>query len=134
MSDNRLVRRRYWTITKHENGGIEILTIVPDGGKEILPVFSFEGEAALFLQCEAPASGWTARETMTGELVSILYGPCSGVSEVALDPLPEILDKDLMGLISLDRDSFVDVLLEKECPSGLTSRADSNPVVAVQVP
>lgn len=112
MSRSRPVRRRHWVIGKYETGGIELLTITPYGREEVLPVFSFEEEAELFLQCEVPGSDWTVRETMAGELVSILYGPCSGVEAAALDPLPEILCKGMVKLVSLDRGSFLRVLLE----------------------
>ena len=113
-------RLRHWVIAKYENGGIEILTIIPDGEEEILPVFSFEEEAELFLQGEAPGRGWTARETTPGELVSILYGLCLGVAAVALDPLPEILSRAVVGLVSLDRESFLRILLEREHTLGFT--------------
>ena len=41
----------FWLITRCENGGMEVLTIGSDG--EVLPVFSFEGEAEMFLRLGA---------------------------------------------------------------------------------
>lgn len=108
---SRAALRPYWLIAKYENDTLEILTIDLDGTREALPVFSFEEEAELFLRCEAPGKGWTVRETRIGELVSVLSGPCSGASMVALDPLPEIVSGGMVGLVSLDRTSFLRTLV-----------------------
>lgn len=127
MSRNKPARRRHWMIAQCENSLTEVLAFVPAGGEETLPVFSFEEEAELFLRCEAPEGGWTVRETMPGELISVLYGPCSGVKTVALDPLPEVLDEGMMNLISLSRTRFLDTLLDRERPSGFTPRSTKIP-------
>lgn len=126
MLQSRLARRRRWVIAKHESSTIEILTIVPDGQEEVLPVFSFKEEAELFLRCEALGRKWAARETMPGELASVLYGPCSGVTAVALDPLPEILGSAMVGLVSMDRQRFLRILLEGE-NTNLASHPGSHP-------
>jgi hypothetical protein len=56
--------------------------------EETLPIFSFEEEAETFLWLGETGTGWRARETAAGELISLLHGPYAGVTRVALDPLP----------------------------------------------
>jgi len=75
-------------ISKTDHGRMEVLTL-DDDGKEILPVFSHEEEAEMFLRFGDLACCWRVRESSAGEVVSVLYGPCAGVREVALDPLPK---------------------------------------------
>ena len=72
----------YWLIARNEHGRIEVLTL---DCKQTLPVFSNEDEAEMFLRLEGVADGWQVSESRVGELVSMLYGPCTGVKEVALD-------------------------------------------------
>ena len=113
MTENRTGRplRRspvpmFWLIAKHENGQVEMLTI-DTGGEGTLPVFSFAEEAEAFLSLGAPGTGWQAKETTAGELVSVLYGPCVGARRVALDPLPEVGGEAMIGLVCLSRERFV---------------------------
>ena len=77
----------YWLIAKSENSRIEVL-ILDRHGEEMLPVFSHEEEAEMFLRLlRGVGEDWRVRESRTGELVSVLYGlSCAGVKEVALDP------------------------------------------------
>ena len=77
------------------------------GGAQALPVFSGEGEAEMFLWLGgAFEDGWRVRQTSTGELVSILCGPCAGVGSVALDPSPGMAAETLR-LTSVGRKRFV---------------------------
>lgn len=96
----------WWLIARSGYHRIEVLT-VDNGGDEVLPVFSGEEEAGTFLRFATPASGWRVRGTSAGELISMLFGPYAGVGKVALDPSPEILSGEAVGLVSLDRDRFV---------------------------
>lgn len=100
----RPVSLPYWLITRHDHRQMEVLTI-GRGGKEVLPVFSFDEEAREFLQ-SVEEEEWSARRTGAGELISVLYGPCAGVKRVALDPSSEIAD-----LVSVSRQGFMDLLL-----------------------
>ena len=127
---SRAALRPYWLIAKYENDTLEILTIDLDGAGEALPVFSFEEEAELFLRCEAPGKGWTVRETRIGELVSVLSGPCSGASMVALDPLPEIVSGGMVGLVSLDRTSFLRTLVAEGGSTG--ARVGESPTAGLR--
>jgi hypothetical protein len=85
---------------------MEVLTI-DAGGETVLPVFSFQEEGELFLRLEATAADWWPRETTTGELVSLLLGPCARVEKVALDPMPGLRETEITGLVSMGRTDFV---------------------------
>ena len=100
----------YWLIAKNQNGRVEMLTI-ECGGEQALPVFSFEEEAELFLALGGVGRGWWVRESGAGEIVSVLYGPCAGVRSVVLDPLPEMVAEAAVGLVSLSRERFVELLV-----------------------
>jgi hypothetical protein len=100
----------YWLIVKNENGWIEVLTLECDG-REMLPVFSHEEEAEMFLRLSDMGGDWQASESRAGELVSVLYGPCADVKEVALDPLPEMVAERTVGLVSLDQERFIEGMM-----------------------
>ena len=99
--------RPLWLIAKQRCNGLEVFTI----GTDVLPVFSFEEEAQMFLGLGHAIDGWQVRETTYGELISVLYGPCRRVEYVALDPVP-----DLVALVSLSRKRFISVLLSEFTP------------------
>lgn len=97
----------WWLLAKNGNAGTEVFT-VNRGGERTLPVFSGEGEAEMFLWLRgAFEDGWHARETSSGELVSLLSGPCAGVGSVALDPSLEIAEAEPLELASMDRKRFI---------------------------
>jgi hypothetical protein len=97
--------RPLWLIAEQRCNGLEVFTI----GTDVLPVFSFEEEAQMFLGLGHAIDGWQVRETTYGELISVLYGPCREVEHVALDPVPGLVE-----LVSLDRRAFIRALLERE--------------------
>ena len=90
------------------------MTIGLADGRNVLPVFSFEEEAALFLRLGVEGSSWQVRQTEAGELVSLLYGPCRGVQLVALDPVSDVAADLVNRFVSLGRKRFVEVLLRRE--------------------
>jgi hypothetical protein len=107
----------YWLIAKNETGRLEVLATGLADAEKALPVFSHEEEAEMFLRLwEVGFGGWQARESTAGELVSLLYGPCAGVECVALDPLPEMVLERTVGLVSLSRERFVDLVLSRTRP------------------
>ena len=107
----------YWLVARNENGRLEVLATRLAGAEEALPVFSHEEEAEMFLRLlEVESDGWQARESTAGELISVLYGPCASVERVALDPLPKMLVERTLGLVSLRRKRFVDLVLSREQP------------------
>ncbi len=102
----------YWLISKRRRGRVDIWTMGVADGRNVLPVFSFEEEAALFLSLGVQGS-WQVRRVGAGELVSLLYGPCRGVELVALDPVSDVEAALVNRCVSLTRKRFVDVLLCK---------------------
>jgi hypothetical protein len=103
-------RTPYWLIARHAHGRLEVLTTQLAGGEEVLPVFSSEEEAQLFVLTE-DGSGWQPRQTAAGEIISILCGFYKGVRQVALDPPLGGGDDESIGLVSVGRESFIDSLL-----------------------
>lgn len=83
-----------WLIVRQENGGKSVLTLDSAGkvgGEEMLPVFSFEEEASLFVRLKGlRRDGWRVAKSANGEILSLLFGLCRGVKRVAFDPLPGI--------------------------------------------
>ncbi len=105
-------RSTYWLLAKRRRGGLEVLTTSLADGRRVLPVFSFEEEAALFL-CLGVEGSWQVRRTGAGELVSLLYGLCRAVELVALDPMSDVETDVMSNLVSLKRRRFVGVLLRR---------------------
>jgi hypothetical protein len=128
---NRAARRSFWLIATQTHGRMEVLTL-DAGGEMVLPVFSFQEEGELFLCLEATEADWWLRETTTGELVSLLLSLCVRVDKVALDPLPGLGEREILGLVSTGRRHFLRHLLgevaahsERKNPSGrVTGRSD----------
>ena len=106
-------RSRWWLIAKTENGRVEFLTMARDEvSGEILPVFGYEEEAEMFLHLGGYGDSWSARESSSGEVVSVLCGPCSGAEGVALDPpLPGMVADGTLRLVWLRRENFLARLL-----------------------
>ena len=107
----------YWLIARNETSRLEVLATGLVGGEKAIPVFSHEEEAELFLGLwEVGVGGWQARESSAGEIISVLCGPCASVERVALDSLPEMLVERTVGLVSLSRKRFVDLVMSREQP------------------
>jgi hypothetical protein len=114
-------RRPHWLITKHTTSRMDVFTTHLCGDRKALAVFSFEEEAKMFLDLRLAAAGegWRVRQTSVGELVSVLYGPCSDTKKVVLDPVPEVGKHELADLLSMYRNDFLRFLLGDEVPSQL---------------
>jgi hypothetical protein len=122
MIDNAIERRtdattRFetsWLIVRDDvgagGGPPEILTLGVEGDGTILPVFSFEEEALLFLRLCGFSSGWHASKSGIADLASVLSDTCSEVRRVALDPIPEIGPCGPHDLVSLSREEFLGLL------------------------
>ena len=111
-----LGQRPLWILITYQHNQIEPLTIDPNGDGGFLPVFSFEEEAQAFLELlgeEGKERGWRSRETMAGELISVLLAPCAQVKRVALDPLPLSCGEAVLPFISLKRNHFVKELMRE---------------------
>jgi hypothetical protein len=110
-----LSRRPLWILQSYQNNRMDVLTIDLDSDGGFLAVFSFKEEAEAFLSLleDDQKGDWQARQTSTGELVSVLLGPCAGVRRVALDPLPLSCWGVTLPLVSVDKERFVQELLEE---------------------
>ena len=107
--------RPYWLLTGPEESRMRVLTLTAGEGEELLPVFSFREEAELFLMLGgADGEGWRVRETRGGELLSLMSGLCRNVAGVALDPFPELGRTNLLSLVSVGRERFMQRLLQAE--------------------
>jgi hypothetical protein len=113
VSKNKAPRRSFWLIVTQAHGRMEVLTI-DAGGETVLPVFSFQEEGEFFLSLEAAEADWWPRQTTTGELVSLLLGLCARVDKVALDPLPSLGEREIIGLVSTGRRRFVRHLMGED--------------------
>jgi hypothetical protein len=113
VSKNKATRRLFWLIVTRAHGSMEVLTI-DAGGETVLPVFSFREEVELFLRLQANGADWWPRETTTGELASLLLGLCARVDKVALDPLPSLGEREIIGLVSTSRRHFVRYLMGED--------------------
>ncbi len=103
-----------WLIARDGTGRLEPLC-VRRGAARVLPVFSFEEEAEMFVRLGGyDGGGWRARESSAGELVSVLCGPCKDVRGVALDPLSEMLKDGTVGLVSVERGCFLGQIFARE--------------------
>jgi hypothetical protein len=112
MLSSSLTPRPFWLIVRQRTRGMEVLTI--GSYKEVLPVFSFNEEAEMFLRFGVSGTGWRVRESTCGELTSVLYASCRDVEHVALDPLPEIVAEGMVGFVSLSRKAFIGVILPSD--------------------
>ena len=101
--------RPHWLITRYDHSKMSVLTIHLSGDGEALVVFSFKEEAEMFLHFRGAAleDGWRVRQTSVGELMSVLYGPCSNAKTIVLDPLPEVGKRELVGSPSVHRNDFL---------------------------
>ena len=103
----------YWLVAAKRNSRKEVLTVRTDDEQETLLLFSSEEEAEIFLRFGGVPGGWRARESGAGELVSVLSGPCAGVKKVALDPSPEMVVEGTVVLVSLLRESFMNLIVTR---------------------
>lgn len=116
--------RPFWLIAEYRTGRLEVLRTSLASGEEALPVFSFEEEARMFLEFGALEGGWRVRVTTVGELISILSGPCAGVSRVSLDPLPGPFVEALTDLAGTGRDAFMESHLGVQRPQVVRVRPE----------
>ena len=109
-----LTVRPLWIITSYEDNRMDALTIGSDLAGGFLALFSYEEEAEAFLLLlgdNEKKKRWQSEQTTAGGLVSVLLGPCADVKGVALDPLPMALSREMLPLVSMSRDRFLEYLL-----------------------
>jgi hypothetical protein len=123
-----LARRPLWIISRYHNDQIDALTIDADLEGSLLAVFSSEDEAEVFLRLlgDKEKQEWRSEQTTAGRLVSVLLELGTYVQGVVLDPLPLPLGRDLLPLVSVERELFLQCLLE-ECGGLEETELASNP-------
>jgi hypothetical protein len=104
---------------------MDALTVGSDLEGGFLALFSYEEEAEAFLLLlgdDEKKKRWQSEQTTVGGLVSVLLGPCADVKGVALDPLPLEQSREMLPLVSMSRDLFLQYLLEERrgAAGGLT--------------
>ncbi|WP_162924379.1 hypothetical protein [Rubrobacter indicoceani] len=107
-----LSARSHWLILNTDN---ERALTITHARRELLPVFSFREEAEMFLLIgEAEGAGLEVREVGPGELLPMLFGSDAAIDAVVLDPLPEMISRDTLWLVCLDRELFAGRLLRDQ--------------------
>ncbi len=96
----------WWLISRYGGGRTDVLN-VDSGGEEALAVFSFDEEAALFLQLGELGDGWRIEPVATDEIFSQLLGSRSPYRRVALDPFPEVAGRRMVDLVCVSRERFI---------------------------
>jgi hypothetical protein len=101
-----------WLIVRDDlgDGPPEVLKLAAGDEGSILPVFSFEEEALLFLRLCGFSGGWHVSKSGIVNLASVLSDVCPDARRVALDPIPEIGPYGPHDLVSLSREEFVELL------------------------
>ena len=96
----------WWVLVERGNSKAKVLLANRD--ERVLPVFSGEAEAEMFVWVGgASGYGWRVRKASVGELVSVLRDSRARVRSVALDPSPEMVETDALGLVSVTRERFL---------------------------
>jgi hypothetical protein len=101
-----------WLLVRDDLGAgpPQVLTLGAGLDGRVLPIFSFEEEAQLFLRLGGLGGGWHASRRGAADLVSVLLDACPDARRIALDPIPEIGPHGPHDLVSLSREDFVGLL------------------------
>jgi hypothetical protein len=103
----------WWVLVGRGDSEAKVLVAV--GGERVLPVFSGEAEAEMYAWLGGPSGdGLRGRRISVGELVSVLLDPSARVRSVALDPSPEMVETDALGLVSVTRERFLRWVADRE--------------------
>lgn len=98
----------YWLLVKDTANEIEsLLTTDLSNSGRMLPVFSFEEEAEMYLCMRGSRDEWHAKEVATSELRSLFDTTLENIVSVTLDPIPENSFFDTSGLLSISRQDFI---------------------------
>ncbi len=98
----------HYVIARRNSRDLELLRVSLETGEEVLPVFSFSEVAERFLRSRAPGEGWYVRASSTGEVVSLLCGPYTGIRWISLNPLPGPLSAREGSSVLVSREIYTD--------------------------
>ncbi len=101
-----------YAIARGNKGSPKLLYIPLEAGEQALPVFSLEELAHKFLRYRAPGSEWHVKKFHDEEMITLLLGPYTGIDKVLPNPLPDPLAAQDALLNSIDREIFMEQLLE----------------------
>lgn len=110
----------YYLVTRREP--VDVLSLKLPGGEIVLPVFSLEAEAGMFLWLEGLDEGWQVEEFSVGELLGLLSGPCASVERVAPDPFAANNSEGGL-LATVNREDFLRKLGQRAHLPGRTARS-----------
>lgn len=99
----------YWLIVRDTENGVETYTTdlgASDSGR-MLPVFSFEEEAEMYLFLRGSRGDWRISEALAGDLHRLFDTILENIVCVTLDPIPENSFFDTTGLLSITRQDFI---------------------------
>jgi hypothetical protein len=95
----------FWVALRGTSWVSPLTLILPDG-TEAIAVFSGEEEAQMFCHFrDEDEASLVIRQTTAGGVLSLLYCPWSA-KHVALDPLPGLLGRRFLELLTIDRTRF----------------------------
>ncbi len=106
-------RAPFWLIAKEdgEGGETELLTVeLPGKGEGVIPVFSFEQEARLYLWVGGLGDRWRAEPVEPERLAAVLSGACPRFEWVAPDPVGEHWVREESQLACMSRERFLSLL------------------------
>ena len=109
MTDALKVMKRtvYWLIVRDTANGIETLTTGLSNSGRMLPVFSFEEEAEMYLCLRGSRDEWRIKRISPEELRSLFDTTLGNIASVTLNPIPENSFLDTSGLLSITRQDFL---------------------------
>jgi hypothetical protein len=105
---------RFWVVCREHEDELLPLTVSVPGLGEALAVFGFEDEALLYLASSYGEDDLRARSIASGELLAHLDGCWSRFELITLDPMPQDDTGIMLGLASMHRDDFLDLLLTRD--------------------
>ena len=111
----RIRPKTFWLIVRYDAGQPMFFELETGSGENLLPIFSFEEEAQLFLRLGSLEGLWRASETDAATLAET----CLDAQYVVLDPFPEIGLDALDEAVSLQWEMFLDLFSVPRQPAGL---------------
>jgi hypothetical protein len=111
----RIRPKTFWLIVRYDAGQPMFFELETGSGENLLPIFSFEEEAQLFLRLGGLDGLWRASETDAATLAET----CFDAQYVVLDPFPEIGLDALDEAVSLQWEMFLDLFSVPRQPAGL---------------
>lgn len=101
----------WYTISRHGNHCLEVLTISSETREETVPIFRDARSAEAFLLRGDFGPGWWTRESTAGEMISLLFTCLAEARHVALDPPAIFATANVVGLESTSKKEFIAVLM-----------------------